>query len=142
MKPDSIQSDWNKHIKKEPFGYVFEFQIYYNELLADEDAIGSGISNFLNNKGNCFYKKYLTNVSNDLLKNIKKGSFEAFAVVGKMIETKLTKKDLDIIRKNSLTGTVNKTIYHKNLYKIKKPENQFLLTKEDFIEYFNKCQTN
>lgn len=137
-QPNTINLNWNDYIKSEPYGYVFEFSVNVNELLPDEDAIGEGVSEYLNKGNYDFYKKYLTNIDNNLLNKVKKGEFEAFAQIGKIIEPMLTNNDILKIVNNSRTATINKPILPQRAYKIKKPSVQFFKTPNDYTNYFNQ----
>lgn len=138
MMPSSLKIKWAEFIKKEPYSFVFEFNISIDELLPDEGAIGQGVCDFLNGKGNEFYKKYLANIDKALLKKTKQGYFNAFAQTGKIIEPMLTDQDKVFITRNTPTATVDKPIYPTKTYLIKKPNVQFFKTKEEYIDWFNK----
>lgn len=138
MKPSSINMEWDEYVKKEPYSFVFEFNVSINELLPDEDAIGAGISDFLNGKNNNFYQKYLAKIDKNLLNSTKEGSFDAFAKIGKIIEPQLTNDDKNTIITNSQTATIDKPIFPTKSYIVSKPNTQFFKTKEEYVDWFNK----
>jgi hypothetical protein len=138
MKPDSINMEWNNYIKKEPYSFVFEFDIPINELLPDEDAIGAGVSEYLNKGNNNFYQKYLSNLDGALLNKVKEGNFNAFAQIGKIIEPKLSIEDKKNVIKHSLTATIDKPIFPSKSYIFNKPNVQFFKNKEEYLNWFNE----
>lgn len=139
MKPNSTGIiKWEDYIKEEPYSFIFEFNISINDLLPDEDAIGAGVSKFLNGKNNKLYQKYLTNIDKKLLNNTKRGSFSAFSEIGKKIEPNLTDGDRKKIIASSITMSINSPIYPIKSYKIIKPDVQFFKTEKEYINWFNK----
>ena len=138
MQPDWVNKDWESYIKEEPYGYVFEFENIKQELLPDEDAIGSIVNKFLVDGENSFIKKYLDGIDQELTQEVKDGSFEAFAKVGKIIEPKLTEEDRMNVINNSFTFTTDKNMAPIRLYKIKKPPIKFFNKQKDYIKWFTE----
>lgn len=136
-------STWEEFIKKEPYGYVFEFLIDVNTLLPDEDDIGYGVNKFLNGKGYTFYEKYLINVDKNLLERVKNGEFIGYAEIGKLIEPKLNDEDKKNVLIKSKTATVDEPIFPVRYYKIKKPNVEFFFQKNDYVNWVkNNKNTN
>lgn len=138
FKPSSINLQWSDYINQYPFGYVFQFNIALSELLPDEDAIGAMVSEFLNKNENKFLSKYLNSINKELLNNVKLGSFDAFAEIGKIIEPNLSNEDKKNIVLQSRTATVAKPIKPTKSFKIKKPNTQFMKNTNDYVDWFNK----
>jgi hypothetical protein len=130
--------DWLEYIKHEPYGYLFVFELGQEEMLPDEDAIGAGVGEYLNGRGNQVYQKYIQGIDKNLLTQAKKGNFKAFADIGKIIEPQLSPADMQTVVNDSQTLTVNKPIMPTEVWQIPKPNVKFFKTIEEYIEYFNK----
>lgn len=142
MKPNSYRGHWESFIKEEPFGFVFEFEVSKSDLLPDEDEIGNIVYNFLKNKKHSYIEKYINDINSKLLSEVKKGSFKAYAAVGKIIEPKLSHDDLIKVIDDSSSFSIEKNIKPTRCFKIQKPDNQFFKTPEEYFEYFSDNKAN
>lgn len=140
-KPDKMKQNWDEFVTEEPYGYVFKFQKNIDDLLPDEDAIGELVSTFLFTGDNSYMKKYLEGVDEELLDAVKKGSFEAYAELGKLIEPKLSHQDKLTIIKNSTTFTTDQDLIPTDVYIVKKPPTQFFNDEDEYLRWFEQNST-